>query len=156
MDQDAFSNYVTQRYEREMGWYDGKAVKNQAIYRRMQWTLIVLAAVTPILIELEPPPLGGDWIHWATLTSGVVAILTAGLKTFKYQENWINYRTTCETLRKERHFYDAGLGDYGTAQDKEALFVERVESLISRENTMWVSTHKAETKSENAGAKSGS
>jgi hypothetical protein len=85
-----------------------------------------------------------------------VAILTAGLKAFKYQENWINYRTTCETLRKEKYFYEAGLGEYASAEDKEALFVDRVESLISRENTMWVSTHRAETKSEKAATTPGS
>jgi hypothetical protein len=151
MDQDAFSQYVTDRYEDQIGWYDRKAARDQTIYRWMQWTLIVLAAITPILIEFKPPPLGAGWIQWATLTSAVVAILTAGLKTFKYQENWINYRTTCEALRKERHFYDAGLGDYRTADDRESLFVERVESLISREATMWVTMHKAETKSEKAG-----
>ncbi len=153
MDQDAFSKYLKDRYDGQIGWYDKSAKRHQAIYTSMQWPLIVLAAVTPVLIELNVKPL--EWIHWATLTSAVVAILTAGLKTFKYQENWISYRTTCETLRKEKYFYDAGLGDYGAAQDKEALFVDRVESLIARENTMWVSAHKPETKPETAGAKPG-
>ena len=153
MEQEAFSKYLSDRYEDQIAWYDKSAARNQMAYILMQWPLIVLAAITPILIELDVKPLG--WIHWATLTSAVVAILTAGLKTFKYQENWITYRTTCETLRKEKHFYDAALGDYGTAQDKEALFVERVESLIARENSMWVGTHKPETKSESAGTNPG-
>ena len=148
MDQEAFSTYLTDRYENQIAWYDRKAARNQATYKWMQWPLLVLAAITPILIELDLDPLG--WVQWATLTSAVVAILTAALKTFNYQENWINYRTTCETLRKEKYFYDAGLGDYGSAKDKEALFVDRVESLIARENTMWVSAQKAETTSEKA------
>jgi len=77
----------------------------------------------------------------------LVAISTAALKTFKYQENWISYRTTCETLRKEFHYYEAGIHDYEDAEDRESLFVDRVESLISRENTLWVITHeKDETK----------
>ena len=33
---------------------------------------------------------------------------------------------------------------YDTVADKEALFVERVESLISRENTLWITTHEKE------------
>ena len=117
----------------------------------MQWTVIVLAAITPILIQLDLKSLGDFPGHLATLTAVVVAILTAGLKTFKYQENWINYRTTCETLRKEKHLYDADLDEYGRSKDKEAVFVERVESLISRENTMWFSAHKSEKKSEDDG-----
>ena len=155
MDQNAFSNYLENRYEDQITWYDGKAAENQRIYRGLQWSVIVLAAITPVLIELDLDGLIQGLGHVPTLTSAIVAILTAGLSTFKYQENWINYRTTCETLRKEKHFYDAGLGDYGKPGNKEALFVERVESLISRENTMWVSTQKIDTKSDNTGAKPG-
>ncbi|MDH3231447.1 MAG: DUF4231 domain-containing protein [Alphaproteobacteria bacterium] len=153
MDNEAFSKYLTGRYEDQVGWYDAKAARNQTIYRWMQWSLIGLAAITPILIEFKPPLLVAGWVQLATLTSAIVAILTAGLKTFKYQENWINYRTTCETLRKEKYYYDAGLGEYAGAEDREAVFVDRVESLISRENTMWVSTHRAETKAEKPGTK---
>ena len=156
MEQEAFSQYLTDRYADQIGWYDRKAAENQRIYRWLQWSVVVLAAITPILIEFgASSPFGEDFRHVPTLTSAIVAILTAGLSTFKYQEHWINYRTTCETLRKEKHFYDAGLGDYRAADDREALFVDRVESLISRENTMWVSTHKTETKSEEKGNMAG-
>ena len=156
MDQEAISKYLTERYEEQIGWYDSKAARNQTIYHLMQWSLIVLAAITPVLIELKPQLLVAGGVKWATITSAIVVMLTAGLKTFKYQENWINYRTTCETLRKEKYFHEAGLGEYAGAEDKEALFVDRVESLISRENTMWVSTHRAETKSEKAATSPGS
>jgi len=67
---------------------------------------------------------------------------TAGLKIFKFQENWINYRMTSETLKKEKHFYDTDLDDYDDSDDKEALFVERMEPLISRENYLWFTTHR--------------
>jgi hypothetical protein len=155
MNEEAFSKYLKDRYENQIDWYDRKAARNQTIYRKLQWSVVVLAAITPVLIELDLDGLIEGLGHAPTLTSAVVAILTAGLNTFKYQETWINYRTTCETLRKERHFYDAGLADYGTANDKEALFVDRVESLISRENTMWVSAHKTETKTEAKGNTAG-
>ena len=51
-----------------------------------------------------------------------------------------------ETLKKEKHFYDASIDDYATSDDKEALFVERVEALMSRENTLWITTHKPKEK----------
>lgn len=147
MDQAGFDDYLKNRYEDQVDWYDGKAGDNQRIYRRMQWCAIVLAAATPVLIELDLGPAPGWFLgHLAALTGVIVAILTAGLKTFKYQENWINYRTTCETLKKEKHYYDARVGEYRDAADREALFVERVEDLISRENTMWVSRHRPETR----------
>ena len=82
-------------------------------------------------------------LQWVVLTISVfLAIGTAALKTFKFQENWINYRTIAETLKKEKHYYDAGLDDYADTSDKEALFIDRVESLTSRENTIWVTTHR--------------
>jgi len=76
------------------------------------------------------------------VTSVIVAILASTLKTFNYQEHWMNYRTTCETLKKEYHFFEANVGDYADTNDKQALFVERVEALISRENTFWVESCK--------------
>ena len=60
------------------------------------------------------------------------------LKTFKFQENWVNYRTIAEALKKEKHYYDAGALEYATVEDKEQLFVERVEVLISTESTSWM------------------
>ena len=108
--------YIEVRYFDQINWYDNNAQENRTKYRRLQWTLIILAAMTPALIELDLNELiGKNFGQLATVTSVVVAILTAALKTFKYQENWINYRTTCETLRKEKYFYDGGIGEYQNA-----------------------------------------
>ena len=149
MDKETFAKYLTDRYQDQISFYDKSAIKNQKKYRRMRGTVIVFATLTPFLIEL---PLEGLWEHLATVTSAVVAILTVSLKTFNYQENWHSYRTTCETLIKEQHFYEAGIGEYRTIKDKEALFVERVESMIARENTVWISTQKTQDSPDNKGS----
>ena len=144
MDEQEFTAYLKDRYEDQIGWYDGKAAWNKRMYKRFQWIVIVLSAVTPVLIAM-----GLEETRWpAVAISAMVAILTTGLKTFKYQENWINYRTTCETLRKEIHFLHSQAGEYGQAEDRESLFVERVEGLISRENTMWLTAHRKPPKEE--------
>ena len=149
MDQSTFSKYVEDRYVDQVNWYDGKARENQTKYRRLQWALIILAAMTPALIELDLNELiGKGFGHLATVTSVVVAILTAALKTFKYQENWINYRTTCEALRREKYLFDGAIGEYKSAVNKEALFIERAEGMMSRENTLWISAQKSDSKSE--------
>lgn len=150
-----FETYLKDRYDDQVDWYNGKAVTNQAIYRRMQWATLVLAAITPVLIELRLE----SWLaHVPAVIAALVAILTAGLKAFKFEEHWINYRTTCETLRKEKHFYDWGLEGYDIAKDpkeKQALFVERVENLISRENTLWLTAHQTKTKANEQGGEVG-
>ncbi len=141
MDAEDLIKYLKERYEDQINWYDKKSIWNQKMYRRFQWTVIVLSAITPVLVAIMP-----EATRWpAVVISALVAIGTTSLKTFKYQENWINYRTTCETLKKETHFYKAGVGDYKDIDDREALFVERVEALISRENTMWLTAHRPRT-----------
>jgi len=148
MDKNQFDDYLETRYRKEMGWYDKRAIRNQRVYQVFQWTAIILSVFTPILIIVSD-----GWVKWFAVSIAVlVAISTAALKTFKYQENWISYRTTCETLRKEYYFYKAGIQGYENVKDKEALFVERVESLISRENTLWVITHEREEPAHQAKA----
>jgi len=143
MDKDQFEDYLKSRYRKETNWYDKRAIWNHRAYQIFQWAAIVLSASTAVLVVIGDGPL--KW--FAVAVAVLVAISTAALKTFKYQENWISYRTTCETLRKEFHYYEASIHGYEDAEDKEALFVDRVESLISRENTLWVITHeKDETK----------
>jgi len=136
MNKEDFAEYQKGRYQVEINWYDKKAIQNHNKYKLLQWTAIVLSVVTPILIIVET-----DHIRWIVVAiAALVAISIAALKTFKYQENWINYRTTCETLRKEIHFYNACIQGYEAVEDKEALFIQRVESFISRENTLWIIT----------------
>ena len=133
MDKEKFKEYLSNRYEDQIKWYDEKSTSNQSKYRFFQWGVIILSSLTPVLILFS-----GENKLIPIVVAIFVAIFTAVLKTFKYQENWVEYRTTCETLRKEKHFYDANLYEYDSAENKESLFVERVENLISRENTRWI------------------
>lgn len=140
MDKGKFEDYLESRYRKETDWYDKKAVWNHNAYQIFQWAAIVLSSSTAVLVVIGTGPL--KW--FAVIIAVLVAISTASLKTFKYQENWISFRTTCETLKKEFHYYEAGLHGYEDSDDKEVLFVDRIESLISRENTLWVITHEKE------------
>ncbi len=136
MNEEEFERYKKDRYQKETAWYDKKAIQNHHRYNLFQWATVILAALTPVLILI-----GDVLTKWPAAGVAVaVAICTGALKAFKYQENWINYRTTCETLKKEVHFYEADTAGYDKVEDKMSLFVERVEALISRENTLWSTT----------------
>ena len=139
MNKKEFEEYVDGRYQSQIGWYSTKASSNKNWYVILQWGLIIASSLTPILILIEAT----DKIIPA-LVAVAVAIMASSLKTFKFQETWLSYRTIAESLKKEKHFYDAELYDYQEVDDKEALFVERVEALISRENTKWIEIHKSE------------
>ncbi len=76
------------------------------------------------------------------VTSVLVAILATSLKTFKFEENWGQLSDHVRNVEKGNPFFDAGIDEYKDSQDKEGLFVKRVEALISRENTLWLTTVK--------------
>jgi len=137
MDTKSFEEYLKNRYYKEIDWYDRKAILNHWTYQIIQFTLIVLSAIMPVLIFL-----GEEVLRWALFVSILIIIGTSTLKAFKFYENWINYRTTCETLRKEFFYYKAKINDYENADDLEAAFVNRVEALISREHSLWLMAQK--------------
>ena len=149
MDTEKFQKYLKERYYNQIRWYNNKSLWNQKWYTWLQWGSIVFSAITPVLIAIDWRLPTYPLLRWVPIiTSVLVAILISTLKTFKFHENWINYRTTCETLKKEIHFCEAGIGEYANTENKEALFVERAENLISRENTLWLSVHKEQIKRE--------
>jgi len=145
MDSAKFKEYLSDRYEDQVLWYSNRATTNKQWYQFFQWGVVVLSAAVPVLIASVPIR-----FQWFTIIISIIlAIGTSALKTFKFQENWVNYRTISETLKKEKHFYDARLDDYANTEDIEALFVERVESMISRENSLWVTTHQQKEEKPN-------
>lgn len=149
MDKGEFEKYVSDRYQAEIDWYNKKAVQYKSYYTLFQVTLIILAAISPVLVGIQQNYSDNSYLKVITIVStAIVAIITASIKTFKLQENWINYRTTCETLKKEIFLYRVGSNDYSSSGSPEKIFVERVESLISRENTLWLTSYKKENSNE--------
>lgn len=142
MDEEKFNEYVSGRYKSEIEWYDQRSMKYQKYYKISQWLIIIFSSITPIFIVLSYQFPTGYVNGIAVSTSVIVAISSAILRTFRFYDNWINYRTICETLKKEIYLYDAKIDEYREVEDPKALFVERVETLISRENTLWISTFK--------------
>lgn len=149
MEQNEFNDYLRNRYYKQRKWYSEHSRKNKKYYMYLQGSIIILSAFTTVLIAIGLNSSPHFFVKLIpVITSMSITILVSILTTFKYQENWINYRTTSESLKKEIHYYKAGIGDYSTCTDEKALFIERVENLISRENTIWVSTHKEQTKTK--------
>jgi hypothetical protein len=145
MDKTTFDEYLTNRYLNQMDYYSKTSAKNQKRYKLFQWILIVLSALTPVLAALNGIKLGSSNTSsvinlniLVIIISSTVAILTTGLKTFNYQELWINYRSTYEKLKPEIYYYNFNIGPYGAnSVDKESLFVTRVEAILDAEHAQW-------------------
>ena len=133
-----FKDYVKERYEDQVEWYSKSATKNKKWYRRYQVVIAVLSAVVTVTVAFGMNDDGGSGWHIASLiASAAVTLLVTLQKTLRFHDNWVEYRTTAEDLKKERHYYDFLCGDYATAESPDKLFVERVEELISQQNTQW-------------------
>lgn len=137
MDNPDFKDYLENRYNAQMKYFSALSAKNKKNYKKLQWSLIILSTLTTILAAL---PKTGDFdFHYAVIiTAALVTILTAGLKTFQYQELWVNYRSTLEQLKPELYYYNFNVGDYGReGVDKNTLFVTRVEQILNKEHDGW-------------------
>jgi hypothetical protein len=138
--------YLKERLQDQIDWYDRKSMQNQKCFKRLQ--------VIAIFASISIPFLAG-YITEATvllkLSVGilglVVAAITAILGLYKFQENWLEYRTTCESLKHEKYLYLTNSDPYDQ-EEPFKLLVERVESLISKENTAWNRRMKKEKKKE--------
>jgi hypothetical protein len=137
MTDEQFDEYLKVRYQDQIDYYGSKAGWNKTIYNWFQWSVIIVSSLMPVLVV----SIDAKYKLVAAGLSVVLAIGTSALKAFKFQENWLNYRQLAETLKQEKHFFDAGLGAYANAADKRAIFVDHVESLISRENAIWTNVH---------------
>lgn len=139
--------YLKDRLEDQINWYDRKSIQNQKTFKRLQIILIVAAALIPFisgyvdrLVYLQYV-LGGIGV--------LVAAITGLISLYKFQENWTTYRTTCESLRHEKYLYLTKTAPY-TGENSFNVLVERVEMLISKENSSWGEImKKAEKQNEN-------
>ena len=127
------SSPTMDRVDDQIGWYDRKSLTNQRWYKWLKIAAIVAAALVPFAAGLGAPT-------FLTAGLGVAIVILEGLQGLnQYQQNWINYRSTCEALKHEKYLYLAGAGPYLKSDNADALFAERAESLISREHAKWVS-----------------
>lgn len=148
--------YIEQRLDDQIQWYDNKSGRSQKWYKRLRIVEIICAASIPFLFGLAEL-VGNAWF-WADIFRGLaalvgvfVAISSGILGLYKFQDNWMAYRTTCEMLRHEKYFYQTRCGPYKNAKVPFSTLVSRVENLISQENTNWRAYMKSEDDTQEAG-----
>lgn len=143
MEQD---KYLQDRVEPEINWYDKKSKFNKILFMTLQIIEITSAAIIPFLAGYNESIPHGSIIVGIL---GIVIALCAGLSSlYKFQENWLLYRTTCESLRHEKYLFLTKSKPYEN-EDSFNQFVINVENLISKENTQWAHRAKGKSHGEN-------
>ena len=93
-------DYIEQRLDDQIGWYDRKSGTNQRWFKRLRFAEIVAATTIPFLSGFAGNSLP------IKITIGVlgvvVAVIASLLGLLNLQEHWIEYRATAESLRREK------------------------------------------------------
>ncbi|HTS09984.1 MAG TPA: DUF4231 domain-containing protein [Candidatus Eisenbacteria bacterium] len=126
---------IMERLEDQISWYDRKSLTNQHYFKRIKIVEIAAAAVIPFLSASHLPN-----TNWITGALGVIITILEGmLHLNQYEQNWITYRSTCESLKHEKYVYLGKGGPYAGSPDPHALLADRIESLVSQEHAKWAS-----------------
>lgn len=127
------SEYLSQRVEAQLSWYDKKSLWNQRWFKRLRIIEIVAAAMIPFLTAIPD----ATTMKYVVGSLGVIITVVAGvLALFQFQERWSEYRATSESLKKEQFLFLTRAEPY-TGGDAFSILVQRIETLLSKENTGW-------------------
>jgi len=124
-----------ERLEDQIAWYDRKSISSQQTYKRMKMIEILAAALIPFLAAWAFP-------HVLVVTAALglmITVLEGALHLNQYQQNWVAYRSTCESLKHEKYAYLGKASPYSDEAGAHALLAERIESLVSQEHAKWAS-----------------
>ena len=127
--------YLDERLEKQINWYSNKSKLNKQWYQTLKTSEIVLAAITPFIVALVSSD--KDFLKYVAGSMSIIIAILAGLLTaYKFHEKWIQYRSTSENLKHEKYLFETNSSIY-TTNSSFNLFVERVEFIISKENSDW-------------------
>lgn len=132
------TEYLEDRLKNQISWYSKRSKTNQRIFKSLRISEIILSALIPFLSGIT-----GSYVNFektGIIVIGILGVVIASiagiLSLGQFQEHWIEYRTTCESLKKEKYMFQTKTEPYDV-ENAFPLLVQRVETLISKENTNW-------------------
>ena len=129
------ATYLDERVQDQIDWYDRKSKINKNWFLTLRVIEIIVALLIPFasnFISDELPPIA----HLVSFLGLVVAAIAGLLSLLKFQENWIEYRSTSEALKHEKYLFLTNSGSY-QSEDSFNQFVSNIEALISKEHSKW-------------------
>jgi len=127
--------YFEERLEGEIVWYERKSSQNKRNYYLLRIIEFLSAALIPFLINFLSDQT--ELLKLAVEVLGIIVVVSTGaISLFRFNELWTEYRTNAELLKHEKYLYLSSAPPYDRS-DKFKVLVERVERLISSENSRW-------------------
>ena len=127
--------YIEKRLKDQITWYDSKSSSNKKQLMFFSITEVAFSCSIPFLAGYasESPCV----VFSIGLLGLLIAIIASIKSILNLQENWIEYRTTAESLKKEQNLFLTHSEPYDDTSTAYGTLVHRVETLVSKENTNW-------------------
>jgi len=135
MTDEEFNQYISSRYQERLEFYDKRAIQNKRGYRCFSIYIIAVSLILAPILSLD----FGKWRLLTAMITSSIGIAAALLSHFKFQENWLRYRSTWDCLKRELSLHKAKVGPYKNIVDVNNLFIERVEAIFAKEGSEWIS-----------------
>lgn len=140
-------SYINDRIQPKVDEYNTKAIRNRKLFYFWQAIAIVSAALVPVFTGFIKD--GDSELKWLVAILGGTSAVVAGLLSlFKFQENWIRYRSTHQDLDSHLSQFKIGVGIYGDRKYAFAQLAENCESILKAEIGQWAESRKKEKDEE--------
>jgi hypothetical protein len=127
--------YTKSRLDEQIGWYENRSRQ----YKQLNVTLriIEIAAATSLPFIATFARIYPFAMAVTSSFLGMIIVACTSLASlFQAQERWLEYRTTAESLKREKYLFQTRIEPYHSDEAFSTL-VERVETLLSKENSNW-------------------
>jgi hypothetical protein len=106
--------------------FDRESEVNKRLYQYLKVLTLIAGGSVTVAAALSAPPL-------FTATIGALLVLIEGVQQlFRYHDRWLSFRTTAESLKREKFLYSVAAPPYGPQPDP-ALLAERIEAILATE-----------------------
>jgi hypothetical protein len=135
MSENEFDDYLKNRFDDQLKYFDASAIKNQKFYRRLKMTSIVCNILTTMTIALAftVPEELKVYMGILALVLSTIVLATYQLEEFQnYGAKWEKFRLVTEQLKSEKYLFLNRAGRYvpGSNELNRRLFVEIIEGVI--------------------------
>lgn len=130
--------YLEKRVDNQVSWYSKKSAVLKKRHYTLRIVVILISVILPFLtgIMSDKTP----YIKIAIAAGSLIIAFFEGISSlYKYQEQWLTYRNTAESLKREKILFLTKSGPYEKSQAL-SLLVNRCEGIMSEENQTWQST----------------
>jgi hypothetical protein len=134
VEDNTFQAWRKERFEGELNGSELWNRRNDWAYKLLQMLIIIFSALTTASLALGKFYPGFPGQVFAIFGSLIVTCAAGSLKIFNFQGKALYYAYKYDSLMREQSLYKAIDGDYSKTENKEQLFVRRVEDLISEAN----------------------